>query len=158
VLRVCGLPFDGEGDRHVIHPLFAGSRRRQRLDAIPGAPEEKSARQFHHFLRQLLDANRKRFVVLVLDNASYHSTARVLDLLTEHEDHVFVVWLPIYSPDLNAIEGLWGYLKKTTLNNYFFGDTQRLEDAIDRAFHELNRHPQTALSLAYTIKNLRRIA
>jgi len=119
---------------------------------------KKNARQFLSFLRQLLVTNRRRFLALVLDNASYHRTAAVLDLLTEHEEHVFVVWLPVYSPELNAIEGLWGYLKKTALNNYFFGDTERLEDAINRAFHELNRHPETALSLAYTIKNLRKTA
>jgi len=59
----------------------------------------------------------------------------------------------IQGEPINAIEGLWGYLKKTALNNYLFGDTERLEDAIDRAFYELNRHPETALSLAYTIKN-----
>jgi len=119
---------------------------------------KKNARQFLSFLRQLLEANRKRFLVLVLDNASYHSTSSILDLLAEHEEHVFVVWLPVYSPELNAIEGLWGYLKRTATNNYFFGDIERLEDAIDRAFHELNRHPETALSLAYTTKNLRRTA
>ena len=119
---------------------------------------KKNARQFHHFLRHLLDAHRKRFLVLVLDNASYHSTGAVLDLLAEHEEHIFVVWLPVYSPELNAIEGLWGYLKKTALNNYFFGDTERLEDTIDRAFYELNRHPETALSLAYTTTNLRSTA
>jgi putative transposase len=120
---------------------------------------KKSARQFLSFIRRLLAANRKRFLVLVMDNATYHRTGAVLDLLTEHEEHVFVVWLPIYSPELNAIEGLWGHLKKTALNNYFFGDTVRLEDAIDRAFYELNRHPETALSLAYhTIKNLGKTA
>jgi putative transposase len=120
---------------------------------------KKNAAQFLNFLRQLLATNRKRFLVLVLDNASYHATRAVLDLMTEHEEHVFVVWLPVYSPELNAIEGLWGYLKKTALNNYFFGDTERLEDAIDRAFHELNRHPETALSLAYnTLKKLGRTA
>ena len=143
---------------------------------------KKSARQFLRFLRQLLAANRKRFLVLVLDNASYRRTGAVLDLLTEHEEQVFngvaaalapaafvgvslsgplawdgvlSFWLPIYSPELSAIEGLWGHLKKTALNNYFFGDTVRLEDAINRAFYELNRHPETALSLAYhTIQNL----
>ena len=120
---------------------------------------KKNAPQFLRFLHQLVAANRKRFLVLVLDNASYHLTGAVLDLLTEHEEHVFVVWLPVYSPELNAIEGLWGHLKKTALNNYFFGDTERLEDAIDRAFYELNRHPETALSLAYhTLKNLGKTA
>lgn len=120
---------------------------------------KKNGQQFNEFLRQLLDRKRGRFVVVVLDNASYHTTKATLDLLTEHEDHVFVVWLPKYSPELNAIEGLWGYLKKSALNNYFFGDVERLEEAVVRAFGELNRHPDTALSLAYdTSQNLRRSA
>ena len=119
----------------------------------------KNAVQSNTFLRNLLAAKRDRYVVLVLDNASYHATRATLDLLAEHEDHLFVVWLPPYSPELNAIEGLWGYLKKSALNNYFFGDTDRLEKAIDDAFHELNRNPNTALSLAYrSSQNLRRSA
>jgi len=45
-----------------------------------------------------------------------------LDILAEQEHHVYVVWLPKYSPELNAIAGLWGYLKSSALNNYFYGD------------------------------------
>ena len=120
---------------------------------------KKNGAQFNEFLRQLLEDKRGRFVVVVLDNASYHTTKATLDLLTEHEDHIYVVWLPKYSPELNAIEGLWGYLKKSALNNYFFGDVERLEEAIVRVFGELNRHPDTALSLAYdTSQNLCRSA
>ena len=120
---------------------------------------KKNGAQFNEFLLQLLEQKRGRFVVVVLDNASYHTTKATLDLFTEHEDHVFVVWLPKYSPELNAIEGLWGYLKKSALNNYFFGDVERLEEAVVRVFAELNRHPDTALSLGYdTSQNLRRSA
>jgi transposase len=120
---------------------------------------QKNATQFAEFLRQLLQSNRKRFLVLVLDNAGYHTTQEVLDLLTEHEEHAFVVWLPKYSPELNAIEGLWGYLKKSALNNYFFGDAQSMEAAIHEAFAELQQHPETALSLAYrTLQNLAKTA
>ncbi|MBI2891535.1 MAG: transposase, partial [Nitrospirae bacterium] len=73
--------------------------------------------------------------------------------------HVCVVWLPKYSPKLNAIEGLWGYLKRSALNNYFFGSVNRLGEAIVEVFHHLNRHPHTALSLAYRISHdLRQVA
>jgi transposase len=120
---------------------------------------KKNSQQFNEFLRQLLEAKRDRLVVLVLDNASYHRTRKTLDLLAEHEGHVFVVWLPKYSPQLNAIEGLWGYLKRSALNNYFFGTIDKLEKAIIRALDEINRHPETALSLAYkTSHDLRRSA
>ena len=57
------------------------------------------------------------------------------------------------------IEGLWGYLKRSALNNYFFGDIASLEEAIHDAFRTLQRHPETALSLAYrTATNLRNSA
>lgn len=120
---------------------------------------KKNATQFNEFLRQLLEAKRKRFVVLVLDNASYHITRATLDLLAEHADHILVLWLPKYSPELNAIEGLWGYLKRTALNNYFFGSIENLENAITRAFDELNKSPETTLSLVYNVsQKLRRTA
>jgi transposase len=115
----------------------------------------KNSRRFAQFLSQLFLSNSERFMILVLDNASYHRTREILDILTEHEDHVFVVWLPKYSPELNLIEGLWGYLKKSALNNYFYGDMSSLEATVDDAFRELQQHPETALSLAYrTAKNL----
>jgi transposase len=120
---------------------------------------KKNAKRFAQFLSQLLSINTKRFLILVLDNASYHRTREILDILTEHENHVFVVWLPKYSPELNLIEGLWGYLKKSALNNYFYGDISSLASAIDDAFKELQQHPETALSLAYkTYNNLRKTA
>lgn len=120
---------------------------------------KKNSQQFAEFLRQLVEANLERRLVLVIDNASYHRTKAILALLREHADHVFVLWLPKYSPELNLIEGLWGYLKKSALNNYFYGTVESLEVAVHDAFTELQQHPETALSLAYkTATNLRKTA
>ncbi len=120
---------------------------------------KKNSRQFAEFLRQLLETYSERRLVLVLDNASYHGTKAIRALLDDHADHVFVIWLPKYSPELNLIEGLWGYLKRSALNNYFYGTVESLEDAIHEAFTELQQHPETALSLAYkTNTNLRKTA
>jgi len=118
---------------------------------------KKNGQQFCEFLRQLFEAYSERRLVVVLDNATYHGTKAVRSLLDEHRDHVHVIWLPPYSPELNLIEGLWGYLKRSALNNYFFGDIELLEAAIHEAFSELQQHPETALSLAYNT-NLRQTA
>ena len=119
----------------------------------------KNAQQFGEFLRQLLEANSERRLVLVLDNASYHATREVRQLLEDHADHVVVIWLPRYSPELNLIEGLWGYLKRSALNNYFYGNVESLEKAIHQALGELQQHPDRALSLSYRIAtNLRKTA
>ena len=120
---------------------------------------KKNAKRFAQFLSQLLSRNAERFLILVLDNASYHRTGEILDILTEHDKHVFVLCLPKYSPDLNLIEGLWGYLKKSALNNYFYGDMASLASVVDDALKELQQHPETTPSLAYkTYKNLRKTA
>jgi transposase len=119
----------------------------------------KNAQQFREFLWQLLEAHSDRRIVLVIDNASYHRTRALLALLENHADHVFVMWLPRYSPELNLIEGLWGYLKRSALNNYFYGDVASLEAAIHSAFRELQQHPETTLSLTYrTATHLRKTA
>jgi len=120
---------------------------------------KKNSQQFAEFLRQLVEANSERRLILVIDNAGYHRTKAISALLADHADHIFVVWLPKYSPELNLIEGLWGYLKKSAMNNYFFGEIESLEAAIHDAFAELQQHPETALSLAYkTSTNLRKTA
>lgn len=120
---------------------------------------KKNSQQFCEFLRPLVESYSERRLILVIDNASYHRTKAVRALLADHSDHVFVLWLPKYSPELNLIEGLWGYLKKSALNNYFFGTIESLEEAIHDAFSELQQHPETALSLAYDIhQDLRKTA
>jgi len=110
---------------------------------------KKNSQQFCEFLRQLLEANSERRLVLVIDNASYHRTKAIRQLLDDHSEHVFVIWLPPYSPNLNLIEGLWGYLKRSALNNYFYGEIESLEATIHEAFTELQQRPETTLSLAY---------
>jgi transposase len=149
------VPAAGNNQRLCLYGAFNYKTGRVHYMSHP----KKNSRRFAQFLSQLLSSNSEHFMVLVLDNASYHRTRKILDILTEHEEHVFVVWLPKYSPELNLIEGLWGYLKKSALNNYFYGDMASLEAAVDDALRELQQHPETALSLAYrTSKNLRKSA
>ena len=97
---------------------------------------KKNARQFIEFLRQMLEANKERFLVLVLDNASYHATRAVLDLLAEHDDHIFVVWLPTYSPELNAIEHVFRAIKHTHLPERRYTTQEALHGAVAAAFAE----------------------
>ena len=60
---------------------------------------------------------------------------------------------------MNLIEGLWGYLKRSALNNYLYGKIESLEAAVHEAFTELQQHPETALFPAYkTSTNSRKTA
>jgi transposase len=78
--------------------------------------EGVKATDFISFLIDLIPKLRPD-VVLILDNARIHKTAEVMQIL----DNVPHMFLPPYSPDLNAIELMFG-TTKALLKNYFFID------------------------------------
>ena len=149
------LPVAGSNQRLCVYGAFNYRTGQSHYMVHP----KKNSQQFYQFLWPWLEANTDRRMVLVLDNASDHRTPRILKLLDEHSDHVLVIWLPRYSPERNLIEGLWGYLKRSSLNHDFFGDIEALETAIHAIFAQLQQQPDDALSLTYkTATNLRKTA
>lgn len=101
--------------------------------------ENKNSEEFLAFLSQLLvEQNSERTLILVMDNAGYHRANRVKDFLEQHEDRLEAFWLPPYSPELNLIEYLWGYLKENVTNDYFFGELPRLIEAAEEACGRLS--------------------
>ena len=67
----------------------------------------------------------KRHVVLVLDNAGWHTTDR-LDL----PENVSLLPLPAYSPELNVIERLWYWIKDHAFSNRVYPDYDILVDEV----------------------------
>lgn len=103
--------------------------------------EHKRSAEFLEFLRWLnetvyADAER---VYLFLDNCSIHKTKAVRSYLDEHKERLTVIWNATYAPNLNDIERVWGQLKRSSVNNYFFETVENLEAAILAAIRELNR-------------------
>ncbi len=76
-------------------------------------------------------------ITLVLDNASYQKTAYVKE--TADGLGIELLYLPVASPNLNIIERLWKFLKKTFVANKIF-----------ESLNELEKHLKTSLS---TLKN-----
>jgi len=56
-----------------------------------------------------LDPSKK--YVFILDNAGFHKTQCVKNLLKEVEDWIVVEHIPPYSPELNQIETCWKVTK-----------------------------------------------
>jgi transposase len=101
--------------------------------------ERKDSAAFLGFLQQLLQQRRRgRRLILVMDNAGYHRARVVRDFLERYAEQMEPLWLPPYSPELNLIEYVWGYLKETATNNYFFGDLESLKAAVAQACTQLN--------------------
>lgn len=66
----------------------------------------------------LLRKHRKGTVYLICDNARYNRN-KALREWAENKRIKFI-FLPPYSPNLNLIERLWGYLKQKIINSIYF--------------------------------------
>jgi len=69
---------------------------------------------FLAWIEQILLPELKEGQYLILDNASWHKSPKVLELLARKKCKV--LFLPPYSPDLNPIEQYWGWMKKVIVN------------------------------------------
>ena len=66
-----------------------------------------------------------RHVVLVLDNAGWHTTGRL-----EVPPNITLLPLPASTPELNVVERLWHWIKDHEFSNRVYPDYDDLADAV----------------------------
>lgn len=69
----------------------------------------------HLFLQQIAASDVQAEHVIIYDGAGFHPKAGVHSL----PEHVHVITLPPYSPELNPVEGLWDRLRDEVCNQVF---------------------------------------
>jgi hypothetical protein len=74
--------------------------------------KQYDAEIFLSFLENVVASAPKSKTVMILDNARIHHAKLIQPFLNEHKNQLELVFLPPYSPQLNIVEGLWGWLKK----------------------------------------------
>jgi putative transposase len=72
--------------------------------------KRKNTESFLEHLKHLRKIEKKKWIILILDNASIHKTKRVKDYCKKN--NIRLVYLPPYSPELNYIEKVWKMIKK----------------------------------------------
>jgi hypothetical protein len=85
---------------------------------------------------QTVGAGPERQIVLVLDRAGWH-TSRQLHVPAG----VHLVWLPLYSPEMQPAERLWP-LTNEPLANRSFGDLAESEAVLAQRCLELQAQPE----------------
>ena len=106
--------------------------------------EEFNAQVFIAFLKNVLSVYPNGKIVMVLDNSKVHH-ALMLDDFLEDNPRLTLMFLPPYSPKMNIIEGLWGWLKDTCINNVFFDKFYKVKLAIRKFVALVNSIPQTVI-------------
>ena len=101
---------------------------------------------FMKFVEHLMMVNPTRHLVLVVDNAPWHTSKKVENFLDGIKDKVEVLWLPAYSPDFNPIEHLWRFMKEV-VSNFFFPKIAEMINAITDFFNSLYRKKQKIMTL-----------
>ena len=74
----------------------------------------------------------KDHAVLIMDRAGWHTSKKLAV-----PDNITILLLPSYSPELNPVENLWGYLRSHYLSNRAYEDYQHLLDAGAEAWQQL---------------------
>lgn len=94
--------------------------------------EAQNSLTFRHFLRYVIKRlSRKKKYVFILDNAGFHKTQPVQDLLNEYSSFISVEFLPPYSPELNPIETNWRVTKNAVTKSQYFPNIEAMQDALE---------------------------
>lgn len=83
-----------------------------------------------------------RHIALVMDNAGWH-TANELVV----PQNITLIPLPPYSPELNAVEQVWNWIKAHYLSNCNFADYEDIVDKASFAWNEFTKQTDLVKSM-----------
>ena len=103
------------------------------------------AEVFLQFLKNVLSQYPNGKTVIILDNARIHHAKLLKEFLDKNKDCLEPVYLPPYSPNLNKIEELWGWLKDSVINNVFFHSREEIQKAVQKFIDWVTTVPQMVI-------------
>lgn len=105
--------------------MLSATSGRMHLRFVSGRPVSQTTTEFLEWLCEQVQAEDKRVLVLIWDNASWHISKQVRTWLREHNQtvlhaaqtgkagaRIIPCWLPTKSPWLNRIEPKWVHGKR----------------------------------------------
>ena len=82
---------------------------------------------FCDFLRTVMDQlDKNKKYVFIMDNAAFHKTQLVRDLVEESSSWIKMEFIPPYSPELNPIETCWKVTKNAVTKSQYFPTRKEL--------------------------------
>ncbi|OJV96487.1 MAG: hypothetical protein BGO39_12125 [Chloroflexi bacterium 54-19] len=124
------------GKQHKV-PTPADNQKRYGFGAVEyrtgrviySTSEHKNSAGFEALLEQIVATDRYQpaqgaekpppKIVLVIDNFKIHHSKLSLAALERHKDQLEMFRLPVYAPELNLIERVWKYMRRTVEASVF---------------------------------------
>lgn len=88
----------------------------------------------------------KRKIYVIGDNARYYNSKLLKEWLKEHPRIKYVA-LPPYSPNLNLIERLWGFMYRERINNFYFETYDKFRNSIVDFFNNIREWKESLKTL-----------
>ncbi len=82
--------------------------------------------------------------VIVMDRAGWH-----INQLLRIPENISILYLPPYSPELNAQESVWRILKDKFFNNRVYQSTEEIADVACEAWNTWIKNPNEIASLCH---------
>lgn len=129
------IPAAGRQKTHHVYAAYSW-----RDDTVTWTTADK--RNSEHFIAFLEHLLVERYptgrVVLVLDNAPFHTSHASMAALSLFEHRALIFWLPTYCSNLNPIERYWRHLKDTICVNKLFPSMDEMIAAVEHALLRQN--------------------
>jgi transposase len=107
--------------------------------------ESCNAQSFYAFLRYILAQHEDQHVVMILDNARIHHAKLLQPFLEANNHRLTLLFLPTYSPQLNAVERIWGWLKERVIVNRFHATRTDIRKSVLSFLAYLDAFPEKVL-------------
>jgi putative transposase len=108
--------------------------------------DKYDAQVFLGFLQNIVSKYPCGKIVMILDNAKIHHAKLLNDFLAEQKNRLSLMFLPPYSPDLNMIEELWGWLKQSVINNVFLKNLEEIKSAVRKFISWVNQNKDISVN------------
>jgi len=108
-------------DREREHQNYLGYLNQKdfncRVYELDWQNQDEILKVFHEFLKEYPDKK----VCIIWDNARFHRGAKIREALQKGHllEHVHMIALPPYAPDMNPIEHIWGWIKSKLSNKQY---------------------------------------
>jgi len=103
------------------------------------------AEVFLRFLENVLVKYPEGKIVMILDNSKVHHAKLLEEFLDKNSARISLIFLPPYSPKMNIIEGLWGWMKDEVINNAFFSSVKEIRTAVQWFINWANQISETVI-------------
>ena len=101
-----------------------------------------NGRTFHEFLQLLVGRYPERKIFMVIDNGPCHWLDDAgKKWLASNRDRLELFRLPAYSPEFNAIEGVWKKTRDMTTHNRFYPSELYRDAALHATFTQFQQDP-----------------